>query len=263
MADRYSFSSKPHAAGGFGHIIKGHDNDLERDIAVKVLSRLRQAFTEAEVERFRREARILAKLSHPNIPAIYYVEIGKDEATFLIIFQFVEGANLRQLLTAQGACAISEVRNWFHQIASALDYAHSRGIIHRDIKPENIIITPDRESAYLVDFGIALSAEESKKLTEKGYALGTPGYMSPEQVAGKDLDFRTDIYSLGVTLYEALAGKPIPVGAYADLSASDESIPPQIDELIQECFYPVERRVPTAKAFSTSGRCSQTSQAPI
>lgn len=247
---RYTIDTKPHGSGGFGKIIRGHDNDLDRDVAVKVLSGLKEGFTPADTERFRREARILAKLSHPNIPAIYDVVFDDADASFLIVFQFVEGHNLRQVLNNEGACQLSEVRNWFHQIASALEYAHSKEVIHRDVKPENIIITPDRETAYLVDFGIALSAEDSKKLTEYGYAIGTPGYMSPEQMAGKELDGRTDVYTLGVNLYEALAGKAIPVGDYEELSNTNESIPPQVDQLIQECLLPLERRVPSAKSFS-------------
>lgn len=248
---RYEFDTKPHGQGGFGKIIKGHDSDLQRDIAVKILTDEKGIIPLGDVERFRREARILAKLSHPNIPAIYDVVLDDVSKKFLIIFQFVEGKNLRQILTSEGRCQLNEVRVWFHQIASAVEYAHSMGVIHRDIKPENIIITPDRENAYLVDFGIALSAEESKKLTEYGYAIGTPGYMSPEQVAGKDVDGRTDLYSIGVTLYEVLAGKAIPVGDYEELSTVDESIPPQIDEIIQECLLSVDRRIPTAKSFST------------
>lgn len=248
---RYKFETKLHGFGGMGKIIKGHDNDLQRDIAVKVLVDDAGVLPTVDIDRFRREAQILAKLSHPNIPAIYDVVLDEAAANFLIIFQFVEGKNLRQILTDQGRCQLSEVRNWFHQLASAIDYAHSLGVIHRDIKPENVIITPDRETAYLVDFGIALSTNDPKKLTEYGFAIGTPGYMSPEQAAGKEIDARTDLYSLGVTLYEVLAGKQILVGDYAELSTVDESVPPAIDELIQECLFPVERRLPSAKAFSS------------
>lgn len=194
---RFTFHDTPHGVGGFAKIIKGRDNVLERDIAIKSLDPLATAFSDTEQERFRREARILARLSHPNIPAIYDVEFGLGK--FSIIFQFIDGTNLRQLIESEGPSQLVEVRLWFHQIASALEYAHSLGIIHRDIKSDNIIITRDRESAYLVDFGIAVSAEDAKKLTRSGFVIGTPGYMSPEQQAGDDLDTRTDIYSFGVT----------------------------------------------------------------
>lgn len=246
---RYKFESKLHGFGGFGKIIKGFDNDLQRDIAVKVLADDNGILQHVDKERFRREARILAKLSHPNLPAIYDVVFDDAATSLLIIFQFIEGKNLRQLMVDEARCQLNEVRTWFRQLASSVDYAHANGVIHRDIKPENIIITPDRANAYLVDFGIALSANDAKKLTEYGYAIGTPGYMSPEQIAGKEVDQRTDLYSLGVTLYEALAGKAVPVGDYEELSTADESISPQIDELIQECLAPIERRVPSAKAF--------------
>jgi serine/threonine protein kinase len=246
---RYKFETKLHGFGGFGKIIKGFDNDLQRDIAVKVLADENGILQLVDKERFRREARILAKLSHPNIPAIYDVVFTDTATSLLIIFQFVEGKNLHQLIQEEGRCQLNEVRNWFKQLALAIDYAHANGVVHRDIKPANIIITPDRSNAYLVDFGIALSANDSKKLTEYGYAIGTPGYMSPEQMAGKEVDHRTDLYSLGVTLYEALAGKAVPVGDYEELSTADESIAPQLDELIQECLAPAERRIPSAKAF--------------
>lgn len=245
---RFTFQEAPHGTGGFAKVTKGRDNILERDIAIKVLDPLTTAFPEADLERFRREARILARLSHPNIPAIYDVDSGPGK--FSLIFQFVDGINLRQLIAKEGPCQLSEARQWFHQIASALEYAHSLGIIHRDVKPDNIIITPDRESAYLVDFGIALSADEAKKLTKSGFAVGTPGYMSPEQQAGEEVDRKTDIYSLAVTLYEALAGKAIPVGDYEELSVANEAIPPQIDNLIQDCLLPRDRRLESAKTFS-------------
>ncbi len=247
MAERFTFDKEPHGAGGFAKVIKGRDNTLERDIAVKVLDPLVTKFPQADQERFKREARILAKLSHPNIPAIYDVEFGPK--SFLIIFQFIEGQTLRQLIESDGPCQISEAKTWFHQIASALEYAHSLGIVHRDVKPDNIIVRPDRESAYLVDFGIALSAEEAKRITQSGLVLGTPGYMSPEQERGEKVTAASDMYSLGVSLYEALSGRRIPPGEYEDLSAASEAIPPQIDELIRDCIQPPERRITSAREF--------------
>lgn len=246
---RFTFQTKTHGAGGFANVIRGRDNLLEREIAVKVLNPLATKFSEPEQERFRREARILATLSHPNIPAIYDVDFSPG--TFLIIFQFIEGPNLGELIEEEGPCDVGAVKSWFQQIASALDHAHQRGVVHRDIKPDNIIITPDRASAYLVDFGIALSAEDLSKLTRSGYVMGTPGYMSPEQIAGEAIDWRSDIFSLAVTLYEALAGKPIPVGEYQELSNANEAIPPQIDTLINDCLRSKDNRLVTPRVLST------------
>lgn len=141
---------------------------------------------------------------------------------------------------------------WFHQIASALEHAHSLGITHRDIKPENIIVTPNKESAYLVDFGIAITAEDGKKLTKSGFVMGTAGYMSPEQQQGEPVDGRSDIYSLAVTFYETLAGKPLRAGpTYEALSTLNETIPPQIDDMILACLEDKERRLGSAKLFSS------------
>lgn len=247
--ERFSFQPTLHGSGGYGKVTRGRDNALERDIAIKVLSPLLTESTPSDQERFKREARILAKLSHPNIPAIYDVDF--EDGKFLIVFQFIEGQTLKEVIGEKGAIPISQARGWFHQLASALDYAHHLGIIHRDVKPENIIITPNKESAYLVDFGIAISVEDGKKLTKSGYVVGTPGYMSPEQHAGEQLDQRTDVYSLAVTLYETLAGHALRLGAYESLSSINQTIPPQIDDLITACLEDKPRRLDSVKLFSS------------
>ena len=246
--ERFSFEPTVHGSGGFAKVIKGRDNALERDIAVKVLDPLRAEFSESDQDRFHREAQILARMSHPNIPAIY--DINFSPGRFFIIFQFVEGETLAEIIK-HGSVDLTEVRSWFFQLSSALQHAHDLGIVHRDVKPANIIITPDRQAAYLVDFGIALTLEDARKLTSSGYVIGTPGYMAPEQQSGADVDHRADIYSLAVTMYEALAGNPMPQGQYTSLSSTNEAIPPQIDDLVQECLLEKDQRVSSAKTFGT------------
>lgn len=248
MTARFEFDLKPHGAGGFGTVIKGRDKILERDVAVKVLTPLATKFSPPEQERFLREARVLAAMSHPNIPSIYDVEFTDEE--FLIIFEFAQGKTLKQIIEDEGACQLGDVKNWFVQIAAALDHAHRKSIIHRDVKPANIIITPDHESAYLVDFGIALTAGDAKRITESGYVVGTVGYMGPEQQAGGDIDQTADMYSLGITLYEALAGHRPPVGQYEELAATNEAIPPEIDGLILSCLGEPTQR-PSVKGFTS------------
>jgi serine/threonine protein kinase len=247
--ERFEFDPDTHGSGGFAKVFRGRDTYLERDVAVKVLDRLFTRFGQEDHERFRREARILAKLSHPNIPAIYDVRFDAEQP--IIIFEFIEGVNLADYIRDEGPCSLPRARQWFCQVAAALDHAHERGVIHRDVKPSNIILSPGLETAYLVDFGIALSAEDQKRITESGYAVGTVGYMSPEQSRGEDVDRLTDIYSLGVTLYEALAGDPIAVGQYQLLSAANEGIPPEIDALIQDCIrHDRDARVSSAVVFA-------------
>src|ERR1022692_4586769 len=120
MQHRFTFQTQAHAAGGFAKVIKGRDNVLDREIALKVLDPLVKQFPDEDVERFRREARILAKLSHPNIPAIYDVDF--DNSRFMIVFQFIEGRTLKEVIDQEGPCQLGVAKNWFHQIASALDY---------------------------------------------------------------------------------------------------------------------------------------------
>jgi hypothetical protein len=188
-------------------------------------------------------------MSHPNIPAIYDVKVKDDE--MMIYFEFIEGDNLRQVIESGRALSLQEAVNWFTQVAAAIEHASGCGIVHRDIKPENIIISKNGAAAYLVDFGIALNPEDAKRITERGYAVGTPAYMSPEQREGKELDQASDIYSLGLTLYETLAGH-LPVGGgYEALSDSNEAIPPSIDELIKTCLViDKTKRLGSAKQFS-------------
>ncbi|MCA9011223.1 MAG: serine/threonine protein kinase [Planctomycetaceae bacterium] len=244
---RYQMESQPIGSGGFGKVRKGRDTVLDRDIAVKSLDPVLRQATDIDRERFREEARTLAQLAHPNIPAIYDVIL--DAEHFHIIFQYVEGKNMRQFL-ADGPLTVEEVRRWFGHIASALDHAHKKNRIHRDLKPENFIVTTSRLHCYLADFGLALSPDEKKRLTKEGYVVGTPGYMSPEHEDGKELDFSDDVYVLGICLYEALSGhRPAPAD-YRPLHIQNEAIPPSLDSLIEACLCPKPRRLASASEFA-------------
>jgi serine/threonine protein kinase len=153
---------------------------------------------------------------------------------------------------------------WFTQVASALDHAHSKGIIHRDVKPDNIVISTDDENATLVDFGIALTADDLKSLTKEGYVIGTKGYMSPEQENGENLDGRTDLYSLGITLYETLSGHLPHPGGYQSLSEKNEAIPPAIDDLIKDCLTQDRNaRIQSAQDFIKRLRSAFRSDVPL
>ena len=243
---RYKVIDSEHGKGGFGKISKQRDTFLERDVAVKS----QHMFSEPESrQRFIREAKTLAKMSHPNIPAIYDVKLQADEMS--IYFEFIEGDNLRQVLASGRTLSLKEAVTWFSQVAMAIEHASGLGIVHRDVKPENIIVSKSGNSAYLVDFGIALNPDDAQRITKKDYVIGTPQYMSPEQREGKELDEASDIYSLGLTLYETLAGH-LPVGGgYESLSDANEAIPPSVDDLIKACLVvDKSRRLSSAKEFT-------------
>jgi serine/threonine-protein kinase len=229
--ERYELIDAAHGAGGFGKISKRRDLELDRLVAVKQLRLLSDS---TAPERFERKARALARMSHPNVPAIYDVQL--DGGQMYILFEFIDGEQLRSLISNTSPPPLERVRQWFAGVASALDHAHAKGLIHRDVKPENLIISKDMETATLVDFGIALSADDVRSLTKQGYVIGTPAYMSPEQAADEELDGRSDVYSLGITLYETLSGHLPHAGGYQPLSDANEAIPPAIDELIKECL---------------------------
>ncbi len=188
--------------GGMATVYKGYQRDVERYVAVKVLPP-HPGQDASFVERFEREARTIARLQHPHIVPLY--DYGEQDGVLYIISAFIDDGTLRERM-ARGALPLDQIERIFTQIAGALDYAHRQGVVHRDVKPENMLL--DREGfARLADFGIvkiALGGESN--LTGTGGLIGTPAYMSPEQINGMKVDGRSDIYALAIVLYELLAG---------------------------------------------------------
>jgi serine/threonine-protein kinase len=189
--------------GGMGIVYKAHEESLNRFVAIKVLG---EHLTEdpGHVERFLREARSAASLNHPNIVQIYAV--SEEDGRHFFAMEYVSGQSLQQIMRSSGPLDPIQVARIAVQTASGLSAAHDQGIIHRDIKPANIMID-DRGLVKIADFGLALVAGGVSRLTATGMFMGTPGYLSPEQCLDQNPDHRTDIYSLGVTVYEALSGK--------------------------------------------------------
>ncbi|MBL0162612.1 MAG: protein kinase [Xanthomonadales bacterium] len=190
--------------GGMGVVYKGHESSLNRYVAIKVLADS-LAHDEGVKERFLREARSMAALNDPHIIQIYY--IGEDEGQPFFVMEFVEGESLGTLLKREHKVAVGPAAKIIYQTALGLATAHDKGVIHRDIKPGNLMVS-SRGSIKIADFGIALSNQDmSKKLTSTGEFVGTPGYLSPEVCLGKQVDQRSDIFSLGIVLFEMLAGR--------------------------------------------------------
>lgn len=190
-------------SGGMGEVWKAEDTHLLRTVAIKLL-RPEMASNDEWKARFLREARTAARLSHPNIATIYGVD--EVDKRMYIAMEYVEGDSLKQLITSR-ALGMHDVVRVVKLCADALAEAHSLGIIHRDVKPDNIVVT--KRGVKMLDFGIAklidAPAEDAGKLTSDGTVIGTPEYMSPEQALGRAIDHRSDIFSLGVVLFEALS----------------------------------------------------------
>ncbi|HEX3868147.1 MAG TPA: serine/threonine-protein kinase, partial [Gemmatimonadaceae bacterium] len=199
--------------GGMAVVYRARDTRLKRGVAVKLLPP-DLAFRGDIRSRFLREAETAARLSHPNIVPIYTV----DERDGLVYFvmALVQGGSVGDRLRRSGAMPIDDCRRILREVASALAYAHKNGVVHRDIKPDNILLDTDSGRAMVTDFGIARAASDSgdgSRLTATGAAIGTPAYMSPEQCVGdRDLDGRSDLYSLGTVAYHMLTGEPPFIG---------------------------------------------------
>ena len=196
--------------GGMGAVYLAQQSRPRRQVAVKVLlpsTTLKPHHLAAFLERFRRETDAAASLEHPNIMPVY--EYGEREGLAYLVMPYVSGGTLRDLMEGEDALALPKVLNYLEQLAAALDFAHARGVIHRDIKPANILLTPDGR-LLLTDFGlvkvISEGQEPKARLTGAGAPVGTPDYMSPEQVMGGEVDGRADQYSLGIILYQMLTG---------------------------------------------------------
>jgi eukaryotic-like serine/threonine-protein kinase len=190
--------------GGMGVVYKGYEASLNRYVAIKVLADS-LAHDEAIKERFLREARSMAALNDPHIIQIYF--IGEDEGQTYFVMEFVEGESLGSMLKRDHRLSVEQAAKVIHQTAQGLATAHDHGVVHRDIKPGNLMIS-SRGAVKIADFGIALSNQDlSKKLTSTGEFVGTPGYLSPEVCLGRPVDQRSDIFSLGIVLFEMLTGK--------------------------------------------------------
>ena len=246
LADRYTIQREV-GAGGMATVYLAQDLKHDRKVAVKVL---RPDFAAAlGPERFLREVKIAANLQHPHVLPLY--DSGQADGFLYYVMPFVDGVSLREKLVKEGELPIPDAVRILRDVADAMAYAHSQGVVHRDIKPENIMLSG--RHALVTDFGVAKAVSEAtgrQTLTTAGVALGTPTYMSPEQAAADpQTDHRADLYAFGVVAYELLAGLPPFVGAtpQAVLAAHvtvpaqpvtnhRASIPPALAALVMRCL---------------------------
>ncbi len=211
--------------GGMGDVYKARQISLNRLVALKILP-VEFSRNEEFAQRFESEANVVSKLEHQNIVTTY--DYGADGAIRYLAMTFVEGENLGDLLGRRGHLEPDEVVDLAKQVGRALKYAHSKRVLHRDIKPQNILVARGGQ-VLVTDFGIAKMLEQSK-ITNTGVVVGTPEYMSPEQAEGLELDQRTDIYSLGIVMYETLCGSP-PFEADTPLSVAYKHVNVQPEPL--------------------------------
>jgi len=201
IAGRYELEELV-GSGGMSSVYRAHDRLLERTVALKILH---EQFTRDDdyVERFRREARAVAQLAHPNIVTV--IDRGEQDGRQFIVFEYVDGMNLKELMTQEGPLSPREAIELALQVARGLSFAHESGLVHRDVKPQNVLLDADGR-AKVTDFGIA-HAVDVDGMTITGTIMGTSNYIAPEQARGQPVDEQTDVYSLGCVLYELLAGE--------------------------------------------------------
>jgi serine/threonine-protein kinase len=192
------------ARGGMAEVYRAHDRLLDRPVALKVLFP-ELSVDRSFVERFRREAQAAANLSHPNIVPVF--DWGEDTGTYFIVMEYIDGRPLSSILKSAGPLSAERTADIGAHVAAALGYAHKHGVVHRDVKPGNVLITDDGQ-VKVTDFGIARAVNTEESLTQTGAVMGTATYFSPEQAEGLGVDSRSDIYSLGVVLFEMVTGRP-------------------------------------------------------
>jgi serine/threonine-protein kinase len=244
LADRYRLVDHL-ARGGMADVYAASDEVLGRRVAVKMLH-ANYATDEAFVQRFRREAQAAANLTHPNIVSIY--DTGKDGGNYFIVMELVEGRTLRDVVRSEGPLLPRRAAEIASEVAAALAVAARGGLAHRDVKPGNILLT-DTGSVKVTDFGIARAWDDSEELTRTGAVIGTATYFSPEQAQGRPADGRSDLYALGVVLFEMLTGRPpfsgeTPVSvAYQHVSetatvpsTTNPDVPPELDAIVMRAL---------------------------
>jgi serine/threonine-protein kinase len=246
--------------GGMSTVYRAHDSLLERNVALKVLH---QQYNEDEdfVERFKREARSVAQLQHPNIVTV--IDRGEEDGRQYIVFEYIDGENLKELVVRKGRLDVRTALEIALEIARGLSFAHESGLVHRDVKPQNVLLNGDG-GAKVTDFGIARSLEVERSMTQTGTVLGTSNYIAPEQAGGKPVDAHTDVYSLGIVLYEMLTGElPFPGDNFVAVAMKHiqepspsvldtrGDVPLRVAEMIDRALEKdPEQRFPTMNAFA-------------
>jgi serine/threonine-protein kinase len=233
LSGRYRLESKL-GSGGMSTVYLAVDETLGRHVAIKVLHG-EISDDEDQLERFRREARAVAQLSHPNLVGV--IDAGEEGGRPFIVFEYVPGQTLKQRIAGEGRLPLDEATAYAIEIGRGLQAAHQARLVHRDVKPQNVLIDPEGR-AKITDFGIALSLE-AHGLTATGRVLGTTDYVSPEQAMGREIDARTDVYSLGILLYEMLTGE-VPFKAETQVGVAMKHV--------NETVPNVQRRRPDASA---------------
>jgi tRNA A-37 threonylcarbamoyl transferase component Bud32 len=221
FADRYELEELV-GTGGMSSVFRAHDTLLERRVALKLLHE-HFAKDEEQVERFKREARAVAQLSHPNIVTV--IDRGERDGRQYIVFEYVAGENLKELVIRGGPLPVRRALEVMLQVAQALAFAHTHGLVHRDVKPQNVLL-PSGGGAKVTDFGIARSLDV-EGLARTGSVVGTSYYIAPEQAHGEAVDARTDVYSLGAVLFELLTGEvPFPGESFVAVALRHVREPP-------------------------------------